>query len=71
LPTIEQKGLINGVIYQDGQFDDSRLAINIAQTAVEKGACILNYTKVVNLLKTVMTKSLELRLKIKKLENLI
>jgi glycerol-3-phosphate dehydrogenase len=50
LPTIEQKGLINGVIYQDGQFD-SRLAINIAQTAVEKGACILNYTKVVNLLK--------------------
>jgi glycerol-3-phosphate dehydrogenase len=49
--TIEQKGLINGVIYQDGQFDDSRLAINIAQTAVEKGACILNYTKVVNLLK--------------------
>jgi glycerol-3-phosphate dehydrogenase len=31
LPTIEQN-LINGVIYQDGQFDDSRLAINIAQT---------------------------------------
>jgi glycerol-3-phosphate dehydrogenase len=51
LPTIEKKGLINGVIYQDGQFDDSRLAINIAQTAVERGACILNYTKVVNLLK--------------------
>jgi glycerol-3-phosphate dehydrogenase len=23
LPTIEQKGLVNGVIYQDGQFDDS------------------------------------------------
>jgi glycerol-3-phosphate dehydrogenase len=51
LPTIEQKGLISGVIYQDGQFDDSRLAINIAQTAVEHGACLLNYTKVVNLLK--------------------
>ncbi|MCW2119074.1 glycerol-3-phosphate dehydrogenase/oxidase [Flavobacterium sp. 7A] len=51
LPTIEQKGLVSGVIYQDGQFDDSRLAINIAQTAVEKGACLLNYTKVVNLLK--------------------
>ncbi|MFT7163955.1 MAG: glycerol-3-phosphate dehydrogenase, partial [Flavobacterium sp.] len=51
LPTIKQKGLVNGVLYQDGQFDDSRLAINLAQTAVEKGACVLNYTKVVNLLK--------------------
>jgi glycerol-3-phosphate dehydrogenase len=51
LPTIEQKGLVSGVMYQDGQFDDSRLAINIAQTAVENGACLLNYTKVVNLLK--------------------
>jgi glycerol-3-phosphate dehydrogenase len=51
LPNIEQKGLVSGVMYQDGQFDDSRLAINIAQTAVEKGACLLNYTKVVGLLK--------------------
>lgn len=51
LPTVEQKGLVSGVIYQDGQFDDSRLAINIAQTAVENGACLVNYTKVVNLLK--------------------
>lgn len=51
LPTVEQKGLVSGVIYQDGQFDDSRLAINLAQTAVENGACLLNYTKVVNLLK--------------------
>jgi glycerol-3-phosphate dehydrogenase len=52
LPTIEPKGLVSGVIYQDGQFDDSRLAINIAQTAVENGACLLNYSKVVNLLKS-------------------
>lgn len=51
LPTVEEKGLVSGVIYHDGQFDDSRLAINIAQTAIEKGACLLNYTKVVNLLK--------------------
>jgi glycerol-3-phosphate dehydrogenase len=51
LPNIETKGLVSGVIYQDGQFDDSRLAINIAQTAVENGACLLNYTKVINLLK--------------------
>jgi glycerol-3-phosphate dehydrogenase len=51
LPTIKQKGLVNGVTYHDGQFDDSRLAINIAQTAVENGACVLNYIKVVKLLK--------------------
>jgi glycerol-3-phosphate dehydrogenase len=51
LPTVETKGLVSGVIYHDGQFDDSRLAINLAQTAVEKGACLLNYTKVINLLK--------------------
>lgn len=51
LPTIEQKGLRNGVIYHDGQFDDSRMAINLAQTAIENGACVLNYIKVIHLLK--------------------
>ncbi|OXG08478.1 glycerol-3-phosphate dehydrogenase [Flavobacterium araucananum] len=51
LPNVEENGLVSGVIYHDGQFDDSRLAINIAQTAVEKGACIINYAKVINLLK--------------------
>lgn len=51
LPNVQENGLVNGVIYHDGQFDDSRLAINLAQTAVENGACVLNYAKVVNLLK--------------------
>ncbi|WET01666.1 glycerol-3-phosphate dehydrogenase/oxidase [Flavobacterium sp. YJ01] len=51
LPNVEEEGLVNGVIYHDGQFDDSRLAINLAQTAVENGACVLNYSKVINLLK--------------------
>ncbi len=51
LPTIEQKGLASGVVYQDGQFDDSRLAINLAQTIAENGGTVVNYTKVVNLLK--------------------
>lgn len=51
LPTIRQKGLYGGVVYQDGQFDDSRLAVNIAQTALEQGATVLNYFKVVNLIK--------------------
>jgi glycerol-3-phosphate dehydrogenase len=51
LPTVSQENLKGGVVYQDGQFDDARMAINLAQTAVEKGACLLNYTKVIQLLK--------------------
>jgi len=51
LPTIETEGLNGGVIYYDGQFDDSRLVINMAQTAAEQGAVVINYMKVVKLLK--------------------
>lgn len=48
-PTIGHKNLKGGVSYYDGQFDDARLAINLAQTAIEKGAAVLNYCKVVSL----------------------
>lgn len=51
LPTIEQNHLMSGVVYQDGQFDDARLAINLAQTIIEKGGTAINYMKVVGLLK--------------------
>ncbi len=51
LPGIQQKGLYGGVVYHDGQFDDSRLAINLAQTCLEQGATVLNYFKVTDLLK--------------------
>lgn len=51
LPTVRSKGLKGGVLYHDGQFDDSRLAVNLAQTAVEQGATVVNYAKVVNILK--------------------
>lgn len=51
LPGIEEKGLHGGVVYHDGQFDDSRLAINLAQTALEQGATVLNYFKVTGLIK--------------------
>ncbi len=37
LPTVKTKGLKGGVIYHDGQFDDSRLAINLAQSCEENG----------------------------------
>lgn len=51
LPGIEDKGLHGGVVYHDGQFDDSRLAVNLAQTALEQGASVLNYIKVAGLIK--------------------
>lgn len=51
IPTLEQDGLRGGVKYHDGQFDDTRLLINLAQTAAEQGACVLNYTRVTDLAK--------------------
>ncbi len=51
LPEIERKNLCGAVIYTDGQFDDARLAINLAQTAVENGATVLNYMSVTGLIK--------------------
>jgi glycerol-3-phosphate dehydrogenase len=53
LPTIEPSGLTGGVIYYDGQFDDARLAVSMAQTAADQGAVLLNYFGVTGLLKTV------------------
>ncbi len=51
IPTIERNGLNGGVIYYDGQFDDARLVINLAQTAAEQGAVLLNYFPVTSLTK--------------------
>lgn len=52
IPTLEPEGLNGGTIYYDGQFDDSRLAINLAQTAADEGAIPINYMKVTGLLKS-------------------
>lgn len=49
LPTLEQEGLHGGTLYYDGQFDDTRLAIDMAQTAADLGAVVLNYMRVVAL----------------------
>jgi len=51
VPTLDAEGLTGGVVYHDGQFDDARLAISIAQTAVQHGAVVLNYFPVTGLLK--------------------
>ncbi|MCW3079678.1 glycerol-3-phosphate dehydrogenase/oxidase [Segetibacter sp.] len=49
LPNINATGLAAGVEYFDGQFDDARLAINLAQTSAAKGGVLLNYFKVTGL----------------------
>lgn len=51
IPGISVKGLQGGIVYHDGQFDDSRMAVNLLQTAVEQGATAANYVKVTALLK--------------------
>jgi glycerol-3-phosphate dehydrogenase len=50
-PTLDADGLRGGVLYHDGQFDDARLALHLAQTAAEQGAALLNYCSVEELLK--------------------
>jgi glycerol-3-phosphate dehydrogenase len=50
-PTVRPAGLRGGVKYWDGQFDDARLAIALARTANERGACAVNYCKAVELLR--------------------
>ena len=51
IPQIEQKQLKGGVSYHDGQFDDSRLAINLMQTAIDNNASVVNYAGVTDLIK--------------------
>jgi glycerol-3-phosphate dehydrogenase len=51
IPNVKKKDLIGGVIYHDGQFDDSRMAISLAITAEKNGATLLNYFEVKKLTK--------------------
>ncbi|WP_404791032.1 glycerol-3-phosphate dehydrogenase/oxidase [Altericista sp. CCNU0014] len=51
LPTLNPSHLLGGVMYHDGQFDDARLAVNLAQTATELGAAVANYVGCIGLVK--------------------
>lgn len=51
IPTVNTDGLRGGVMYYDGQFDDSRLLINLVATAAEQGATLINYMEVVRITK--------------------
>lgn len=49
LPGVRSEGLSGGVQYLDGQFNDSRLAVDIARTAASRGALMFNYCGVLEL----------------------
>jgi glycerol-3-phosphate dehydrogenase len=49
LPTIKTNGLRGGVLYYDGQFDDSRLLLHLAATAADHGALLVNYFQITGL----------------------
>jgi glycerol-3-phosphate dehydrogenase len=51
LPTVRAEGLKGGTRYFDGQFDDARLAICLAQTVHALGGFAVNYTPALELLK--------------------
>ncbi len=51
LPVLKSKGLKGGIVYHDGQFDDSRMAFALAQSTAGMGGLVLNYFKVSGLLK--------------------
>ena len=51
IPTVETKHLRGGILYHDGQFDDSRMGVNMAQTIIKNGGASLNYTEVTDLIK--------------------
>ena len=45
------KRIAGGVVYYDGQFDDARLAITLAESIVDRGGTVLNYFPVTALCK--------------------
>lgn len=51
LSALSHDQIAGGISYFDGQFDDSRLLINLVHTAAERGAFLVNYATVVELTK--------------------
>ncbi len=49
LPALSPSNLSAGISYRDGQFDDSRMLINMVQTAAEQGANLINGARVLEL----------------------
>ncbi|MCW3087824.1 MAG: glycerol-3-phosphate dehydrogenase/oxidase [Sediminibacterium sp.] len=52
LPGIDPSNLSGGILYYDGQFDDSRLCTDLAATAAHYGAALLTYCKATGFMKS-------------------
>lgn len=50
-PMLKHEGLRGAVEYHDGQFDDARMNVALALTAQREGAVVLNYMRVLDLIK--------------------
>lgn len=48
-PMLKQQGLKGGVVYFDGQHNDSRMCLGIALTAAAKGAVLANHVEVTSM----------------------
>jgi len=51
LPNLQTEGLRGGVLYYDGQFDDTRLLMHMVATSADHGGVLLNYAPVVEITK--------------------
>lgn len=45
VPGIAREHLAGSILYHDGQFNDARLALALARTALDHGATVLNYAR--------------------------
>jgi glycerol-3-phosphate dehydrogenase len=51
VPTLNKKGLKGGILYHDGQFDDTRMLLSLARTCEDHGGTVINYMKVTGFIK--------------------
>ncbi|KAG7814163.1 hypothetical protein KL921_000437 [Ogataea angusta] len=56
-PQLDPEGLVGGLVYHDGLFNDSRMNVTLALTAIHNGATVLNYMEVKQILKNEEGKS--------------
>lgn len=61
LPNIRKEGLVGGIVYHDGQFDDSRMAVSLARAIAGNGGTLLNYFEVRELIKNEEGKAIGIR----------
>jgi glycerol-3-phosphate dehydrogenase len=52
VPALEGRDLAGGVLFYDAQFDEARLAIALARTCADQGGTLINYMRVVSLLRS-------------------